>query len=101
MDITSFMNKYKDASPAEILGSASLEQDLAAIFEDVNRLEDEKMKAEVQDVLGNIFTVLESQIVQLNGQMKEQKGKMLLSKKTENACLAYLQSANAKNTGRR
>ncbi|MCS5596894.1 MAG: hypothetical protein VX740_07685 [Pseudomonadota bacterium] len=101
MNITSFMDKYKDATPEDILKAEGLERDLAAIQKEVMNLDNEAMSAEVQDVLRNIYAVLESQIVQVNEQMKEQKGKMLLSNKRENACLAYLQSAGAGNKGRR
>lgn len=100
MNITSFLDKYKDATPDEIFKAEGLEQDLADIQKEVMALDGE-MSAEVQDVLRNIYAVLESQIVQVNEQMKEQKGKMLLSNKRENACLAYLQSAGAGNKGRR
>lgn len=100
MNITSFMDKYKDMSPEQMIESEGLEQDLADIQEEVMGLED-AMKTDIQDVLGNIFNVLESQIVQINGEMKDQKSKMIMSKKSENACLAYLQSAGAGNKGRR
>jgi|TARA_R110002126_G_scaffold291807_1_gene459658 cob(I)alamin adenosyltransferase len=100
MNIASFMNKYREMSPEELVTSEDLEQDLAAIQEEVMRLDDD-MKTDIQNVLGSIFNVLESQIVQINGEMKEHKNKMIMSKKSENACLAYLQSAGAKNTGRR
>jgi hypothetical protein len=100
MNIASFMNKYGEMSPEQMIESESLEQDLAAIQEEVMRLDDD-MKTDIQNVLGNIFNVLESQIVQISGEMKEHKSKMAMSRKSENACLAYLQSASAKNTGRR
>lgn len=100
MDMASFIAKYKDLSPAEILGSESLEQDLNALQDGIAQ-KGETMSADVQDVLRNIFAVLDSQIVQVNAQMKEQKGKMLQNNKNQDACLAYLQSASAKNSGRR
>tara|TARA_R110002124_G_scaffold233406_1_gene398651 strand:+ start:2433 stop:2741 length:309 start_codon:yes stop_codon:yes gene_type:complete len=99
-NVTSFLNKYKALSQAELSVSENLAQDLADVQKEVALIDDAK-KEEFKQVLVNISYALEVQMAQLKLDMTDQRDLLAASKKNEQACIAYLQSAHAKPTGKR
>jgi hypothetical protein len=99
-NVTSFLNKYKTLSQAELSACENLAQDMADVQKEVT-LMDDALKEEFQQVLKNISSALEDQIAQLKLEMTDQRDLLETSKKNEQACIAYLQSAHAKPTGNR